>query len=63
MNIIYFLFFMNRMNHVTHVILSKNNANLDFKDSNTTESFKYYKKILEARKLREQQKRHKELLY
>jgi hypothetical protein len=51
------------MNHVNHVILSKNNANLDFKDTNTTESFKYYKKILEERKIRERQKRHKELLY
>jgi len=63
MNIIYFLFFMSRMNHKSHIILSKNNADLDFKDSNTTESFKYYKKLLEERKLRERQKRHKELLY
>ena len=63
MNIIYFLFFMNSMNHKYTTILSKNNANLDFKDSNTTVSFKYYKKILEERKERERQKRHKELLY
>jgi len=51
---------MNRMNHVK---IYNHNANLDFKDTNTTESFKYYKKILEERKLRERQKRHKELLY
>ena len=54
---------MNSMNHKYTTILSKNNANLDFKDSNTTVSFKYYKKILEERKERERQKRHKELLY
>jgi len=53
MNIIYFLFFMNRMNHVNHVILSKNNANLDFDDRNTTIQFNYYKKLLEERKERE----------
>jgi hypothetical protein len=41
---------MNRMNHVNHVILSKNNANLDFDDRNTTARFIYYKKLLEERK-------------
>jgi hypothetical protein len=50
---------MNKMNKITHVELSKNNANLDFKESNTTESFKYYKKLLEERKERERFKRHK----
>lgn len=59
MNIVYFLFIMNKMNKITHVELSKNNANLDFKESNTTESFKYYKKLLEERKERERFKRHK----
>ena len=54
---------MSRMNHKKYIELSNNNANLDFKDANITESFKYYKKILEERKYRERQKRHKELLY
>ena len=44
---------MSRMNHVNHVILSKNNANLDFDDRNTTSQFIYYKKLLEERKERE----------
>jgi hypothetical protein len=61
MNILYFLFFINRLNYIKHTeILYKNNANLDFKDNETSVSFKYYKKILEERKER---KRHKEILY
>ena len=62
MNILYFLFFMSPINHKYETILSKNNANLDFKESNTTISFKYYKKLLEERKERERQKRHKYIL-
>ena len=50
MNIIYFLFFMSRMNHKSHVELLNNNANLDFEDYNTTVRFKHYKKMLEERK-------------
>ena len=53
MNIIYFLFFMNKMNIVKHTYLCKNNANLDFDDRNTTVRFNYYKKLLEERKERE----------
>lgn len=61
MNILYFLFIMNKINYLKHAeIKYKNNANLDFKDNETSVSFKYYKKILEERKER---KRHKELLY
>jgi hypothetical protein len=59
MNIIYFLFFISPLNHKYDILLSKNNANLDFKESNTTISFKYYKKILEERKEIERQNRHK----
>lgn len=63
MNILYFLFFISPLNHKYDIFLSKNNANLDFKESNTSISFKYYKKILEERKERERLKRHKEILY
>lgn len=65
MNLIYFLFFISPLNHKYDIFLSKNskfgknNANLDFKESNTTISFKYYKKILEERKERERLKIHK----
>lgn len=51
------------INRKYETILSKTNANLDFKESNTSVSFKYYKKILEERKERERQNRHKEILY
>ena len=40
--------------------IGMNNANLDFKDNETSVAFKYYKKILQERKDR---KTHKELLY
>jgi len=67
MNILYFLFIINKINYLKHAEIKyknskfgKNNANLDFKDNETSVSFKYYKKILEERKER---KRHKELLY
>ena len=70
MNILYFLFFMNKINYIKHTELhyknskfGKNNANLDFKDNETSVSFKYYKKILEERKEKERQNRHKEILY
>lgn len=59
MNILYFLFFVSPIYHKYDIILSKNNANLDFKDNQTSVSFKYYKKILEERKERERYKRHK----
>lgn len=69
MNILYFLFFVSPIYHKYDIILSKNskfgknNANLDFKDNQTSVSFKYYKKILEERKERERYKRHKEIIY
>lgn len=69
MNILYFLFFVSHIYHKYDIILSKNskfgknNANLDFKDNQTSVSFKYYKKILEERKERERYKRHKEIIY
>ena len=69
MNILYFLFFVSHIYYKYDIILSKNskfgknNANLDFKDNQTSVSFKYYKKILEERKERERYKRHKEIIY
>lgn len=63
MNILYFLFFVSPIYHKYDIILSKNNANLDFKDNQTSVSFKYYKKILEERKERKRYKRHKEIIY
>ena len=50
MKISYILFFMNRMNHKSYVILSKNNANLDYDDHNTTVRINYYNQILKERK-------------
>lgn len=53
MNILYFLFIMNKVNYIKHTDLCKNNANLDFDDRNSTNQFIYYKKLLEERKERE----------
>jgi hypothetical protein len=59
--LLFILLFVYNINKKIYTEINyKNNANLDFKDNETSVSFKYYKKILEERK---EKKRHKELLY
>ena len=59
--LLFILLFVYNINKKIYTEINyKNNANLDFKDNETSVAFKYYKKILQERKDR---KTHKELLY
>jgi hypothetical protein len=59
--LLFILLFVYNINKKIYTEINyKNNANLDFKDNETSVSFKYYKKILQERK---DKNRHKEILY